>query len=79
MPFVKTGGYFFAMKSVDSGEEIEEAKKAIATLGGDLEAVHDYTIPGTDVTHRIVAIRKTKETPSGYPRRFSKISKSPIK
>ena len=79
MPFVKTGGYFFAMKSVDSGEEIDEAKKAITTLGGELEAINDYTIPGTDVTHRVVVIRKVKETPSGYPRRFSKISKSPIK
>ena len=79
MPFVKTGGYFFAMKSVDSGEEIDEAKKAITTLGGELEVCHDYTIPGTDVTHRVVAIKKVKETPSGYPRRFSKISKSPIK
>ena len=79
MPFVKTGGYFFAMKSVDSGEEIDEAKKAITTLGGELEACHDYTIPGTDVTHRVVVIKKVKETPSGYPRRFSKISKSPIK
>lgn len=79
MPFVKTGGYFFAMKSVDSGEEIDEAKKAITTLGGELEAINDYTIPGTDVTHRVVVIKKVKETPSGYPRRFSKISKSPIK
>ena len=79
MPFVKTGGYFFAMKSVDSGEEIDEAKKAITTLGGELEGCHDYTIPGTDVTHRVVVIKKVKETPSGYPRRFSKISKSPIK
>ena len=75
MPFVKTGGYFFAMKSVDSGEEIDEAKKAITTLGGELEAINDYTIPGTDVTHRVVVIKKVKETPSGYPRRFSKISK----
>ena len=61
------------------GEEIEEAKKAITTLGGELEICHDYTIPGTDVTHRVVVIKKVKETPTGYPRRFSKISKSPIK
>ena len=79
MPFIKTGGYFFAMKSVDSGEEIDEAKKAITTLGGEFEACHDYTIPGTDISHRVVVIKKIKETPSGYPRRFSKISKSPIK
>ena len=79
MPFIKTDGYFFAMKSIESDEEIEEAKKAVSILGGELEKLCDYTIPGTDVVHRVVVIKKIKDTPTGYPRRFSKISKSPIK
>ena len=79
MPFVKTGGYFLAMKSVESDEEIEEAAKAIKVLGGKLEEKIDYTVPGTDVVHRIAVIKKTADTPSGYPRRFAKISKAPLK
>ena len=79
MPFVKEGGYLLALKGVDSDEEIEEAGRAISVLGGSLEKKLDYLIPGTDVCHRIVVIKKVADTPSGYPRRFAKISKSPLK
>lgn len=79
MPFVKKNGYFLALKSVDSDEEIEEAERAISVLGGVLESKLDYQIPGTEVCHRIVAVKKVSETPNGYPRRFAKISKSPLK
>ena len=78
LPFVKTGGLFLAMKSTDADEETAEAKNAIAILGGKLEDETDYTVPGTDVTHRVVVIRKIADTPNGYPRRFSKIQKSPL-
>lgn len=78
MPFVHQGGVFIAMKSVDIGEELDEAKNAISKLGGKVEKVWDYTIPGTDVMHRAVVIRKTAATPKGYPRRFAKIQKQPL-
>lgn len=79
MPFVKKNGYFIAMKSVESDDEIMEAENAISVLGGMLDFIYDYLIPETDVTHRIVAIKKLHDTPTGYPRRFSKINKSPIR
>lgn len=78
MPFIRKDGYFMAMKSIDSDDEINEAEKAIKILGGKLENIYDYNIPKTDIKHRIVLIKKIIDTPSGYPRRFSKISKSPI-
>ena len=78
MPFVRPGGSFIAMKSTDSEEEINEAKAAIRKLGGRIEKVIDYPIPDTDVTHRLIIIRKETATPKGFPRRFSKIQKSPI-
>lgn len=76
LPLVKEGGYFLSMKSVESEEEINSAKKAIATLGGKIEKCVDYTIPGTDVAHRLVFIKKVGPTPKKYPRAFAKIKKS---
>lgn len=78
LPLVKQGGAFIAMKSKDSDEELEHAKKAIRLLGGEIEDVTDYTIPDTDITHRLVVIRKKNHTPKQYPRLFRKISASPL-
>ena len=78
LPLVAVGGAFVAMKSVNSDEEIETAKTAIVLLGGKLDAVTDYKIPGTDITHRAVIVRKVSTTPDKYPRRFAKIQKSPL-
>lgn len=78
LPLVKVGGYFLSMKSVDSGEELEQARKAIRTLGGTVERTMDYRIPGTDVKHRVILIKKTAKTPEKYPRPFAKIKKNPL-
>ena len=66
------------MKGRDSDEELAAAKKAIAALGGEAPRVVDYTIPHTDITHRLVLIRKKKPTPKQYPRPFRKISANPL-
>ena len=78
LPLVKPGGYFLSMKSVESGQELEAAKKAIQILGGRVERTADYQIPGTDVTHRVIFIKKIAETPKKYPRPFAKIKKNPL-
>lgn len=78
LPFVKISGAFIAMKGTDSDLEVKEAQKAITVLGGTIEKTVDYEIPNTGVFHRAVIIRKTASTPKGYPRRFSRIQKSPL-
>lgn len=78
LPLVKVGGAFVAMKAVDSDEEISQAARGIAMLGGKVEKILDYTVPGTDTVHRAVVIRKVKKTPPQYPRRFAKIKQSPL-
>ena len=78
LPLIKVGGTFIAMKSVESDEELKAAEKAISILGGQVERTVDYQIPGTDVTHRLVFIKKIKETPKKYPRAFAKIKKNPL-
>lgn len=78
LPMVKVGGAFLAMKSVDCDEELRQAKSAIAQLGGTVESVRDYTIPGTDVCHRLITIRKVKSSPASFPRAFARIKKNPL-
>ena len=78
LPLVKVGGAFWAMKSVDTEEEISASKAAVKVLGGYIQAVSDYTIPTTEVVHRVVCIQKTAPTPKKYPRRFALIKKQPL-
>jgi len=78
LPFVRIGGLFIAMKGIGSADEFEEAQNAIETLGAKSENFFDYTIQGTDITHRAVLIKKTGKTPEKYPRRFARIQKAAL-
>ena len=78
LPFVKVGGVFLAMKSVDSQDELDQAAHCIKMLGGRVEPVMDYPVPGAGVTHRLIPIRKVAPTLKGYPRRWAKIQKNPL-
>lgn len=78
LPYVKKGGLFLAMKSRDHADELSEAKHAIALLGGGVEAEKDYRIPGTEIVHSVICIRKIADTPPKYPRRWAQIKKQPL-
>ena len=78
LPYVKVGGKFLAMKSVESGAETEGAARAISKLGGRLLPRVDYTIPGTEIVHRVVVVEKIAPTPKGFPRRWAKMQKAPL-
>ncbi len=80
LPLVKVGGKFLAMKSLATGEELDEAKRAIELLGGEVEAVKEYTLTnGQEAIERtIIIIRKVKSTPPMYPRNNSQIAKKPL-
>lgn len=78
LPYVKVGGHFLAMKSVDSGEEVELSSAAISKLGGRLEKRFDYKIPDTEICHRVVPVLKIGTSPDIYPRRWAKIQKNPL-
>jgi len=78
LPYVKPGGAFIALKGPALSEELEEAKKAISILGGKVERVFEYPVPGTELRHNMVIIRKVAPTPKQYPRRFAMMKKSPL-
>ena len=75
-PFVKVGGYVLAMKGTAAAEELEEAKKAIKTLGLKLEEVREFPVDGT--AHTVIVLKKVSPTPAKFPRRFAKIKQSPL-
>ena len=78
LPFVTVGGLFLAMKGPGAEEELAEAKKAIAALGGKAEGIRVYDVPGTDLQHNVIVIRKVKDTPTRYPRRWAQMKKQPL-
>ena len=76
LPYVKVGGKFLALKGAMTQEEVEEARKGIAILGGKVAEILEF--PVADAVHRIVVIEKVKATPKQYPRKFAKIKQSPL-
>jgi len=79
LPLVKVGGKCICMKGSEVEEEISNAKFAIKELGGKIEVVDEFCLPGTDIKRNIIVIRKEKETPKKYPRKSGTPSKQPLK
>lgn len=78
LPLVKKGGYFVAMKASSSQEELKDAERAIALLGGKLEEDLSFELPNDAGERHIVKIKKTKETPKTYPRKAGTPNKNPL-
>ena len=78
LPFVRVGGVFIAMKGPEAEEELQEARRGIHLLGGTPLRVADCAVPGTELRHKAVLIRKTEATPAKYPRKWGQIKKQPL-
>ena len=75
VPFVKVGGFFAALKSVN--EDPNDAMSALDVLGARLEATKDYKLLNGD-PRRLVIIKKVRQTPTKYPRSSANIKKKPL-
>lgn len=75
IPYVKTGGRFIALKSINEDETLCE--KAVKVLGGKIAEIKDYTITNDD-NRRLFIIDKVSQTPTKYPRNPSMIKKKPL-
>lgn len=78
LPYVKENGYFIPYKSGEIEEELDASKKAVSLLGGKIETVEKFTLPGTDIGRSLVKIRKVKKTPGKFPRKAGLPSKEPL-
>ena len=75
LPFVKVGGRFAALKSVN--EDVYSAENAARILGGEIEKTLDYRLPNGD-GRRLAVLKKISQTPTKYPRSSANISKKPL-
>ena len=77
IPFVKKGGVFISYKGGTSDEEVKQAEKAVGLLGGKIEKIDKFTLPGTDMGRTLIDIKKIKNTHNRYPRKAGVPSKDP--
>lgn len=78
LPFVRTGGQLAALKGPAGMQELEEAETAIDLLGGGGARTLQVSIPFGDFSHCILLVDKKRTTPSKYPRKGGKATKSPL-
>jgi len=78
IPYVEKGGLFVPHKSGEIDEEVEQAKKAVHVLGGKLENVIKFQLPGTEIGRSFVVIKKVQITAKKFPRKAGLPSKEPI-
>lgn len=79
LPFCARGGILIAYKKGDIQDEIEQGKKAIFVLGGELIEVKPVNLPEFSDRRCLVVIKKAGATPAQYPRRSGIPAKRPIK
>ncbi|MCI1945853.1 16S rRNA (guanine(527)-N(7))-methyltransferase RsmG [Clostridium luticellarii] len=77
IPYVKTGGYFIAMKGPAVEDEIKESKNAINILGGKVEDI--VKVENDNLDHNLVIIKKIRRTSKTYPRKPGIVAKKPLK
>lgn len=78
LPLVKVGGDFITLKGLKAKEELNEAKQGIEKLGGKVVKEGSFTLTDENDHRCNIYIYKVKNTPSKYPRDFSRIKKKPL-
>ena len=77
LPFVKVGGKFLSLKAATAKEEIDGASNSLKTLGGKIDSINDFTLPGGD-KRAIIKVKKISQTSPKYPRPSAQIAKKPL-
>lgn len=78
IPVCKKNGFFIAMKGAKASEELNDAQKAINTLGGKVTQEETFTLPNDEGERSIIFIKKEKNTPRKYPRQAGTPNRKPI-
>ena len=78
LPYIQVGGIFVPYKSGVIDDEVEQSKKAVRILGGNIKDVMKFELPGTDIHRSFVLIHKEKHTQKKYPRKAGIPAKEPL-
>lgn len=79
LPYVMVNGSFIPYKSGDIDKELNDSKNAVKILGGKIEDIVKFQLPGTDIGRSFVKIKKVKNTGRKFPRKAGLPSKEPLK
>lgn len=77
LPLVRLGGWAVAMKGTRPGPEISGAAAALEALGGRVDEVVPYRLPGLEARH-LVVVAKVAPTAPQLPRRPGRPAKRPL-
>ena len=78
LPYVSVDGLFVPYKSGEIDKELENSKKAVKILGGKIENVVKFQLPGTEIGRSFVKVRKIANTNKKYPRKAGLPAKEPL-
>ena len=78
LPLVRVGGSMLAQKGSSAADELEQASKAIRTLGGGPAKLDAFELPVTHDQRALIQVVKEKHTPAQYPRKAGTPSKKPL-
>lgn len=78
IPFIKKGGFMICLKGPLANEEIIKSKNALKLLGGEVLDIISVDIPFSELHHKIVIIKKIKNTDKKYPRKAGTPTKEPL-
>lgn len=78
LPYIQVGGMFIPYKSGEIDDEVEQSKKAVRILGGNIKEVMKFELPGTDIHRSFVLIHKEQHTQKKYPRKAGIPAKEPL-
>jgi 16S rRNA (guanine527-N7)-methyltransferase len=79
LPLCRPGGRVVALKGEDAFQEVDEAARALALLGGAAACVKPVSLPGVWTDHHLVVVDKVSRSPEAYPRRPGVPSKRPLR
>lgn len=79
LPFIKVGGFLMAYKGPEAETEVKEAEHALSLLGGKAEEIRNGNLKEFGIEHKVVVIKKVKNTPSKFPRKAGTPAKEPLK
>lgn len=78
IPYLKVNSYFISLKG-KADEELKEAESTLKVLNCEIEKIEKFILPDQVSERAIIKIRKEKETPDIYPRKYDKIKKQFLK
>jgi 16S rRNA (guanine527-N7)-methyltransferase len=78
LPLAKIGGLCIALKGESAAAEVQDSKRALNLLGGQVMHIKPVQLPGVSDEHQLVVVKKVAHTPSSYPRKPGLPAQKPL-